>query len=65
MTMERRRRTFEEIVELMYSIPRYDRKGRRVYRRSEWEQLPRWRRWRDIVLGWVPPREWRYPSKDA
>jgi len=57
--MERRRRTFEETLELVYSMPLYDRRGRRLLRRSEWDQLPRWKRWRDILVGrGVPPREW-------
>lgn len=60
-----RRRTFAEIVDIVNAMPLYDRRGRRILRRSEWEQLPRWKRWRDILLGGVPPREWRYPSKDA
>jgi len=38
----------------------YDRRGRRIPTRAEWEQLSRWRRWRDILCGWQPPEEYRY-----
>jgi hypothetical protein len=50
-----------ESVERARSRPLYDRRtGKRILRRSEWERLPRWRRWRDIICGWVPPEEYRY-----
>lgn len=32
----------------------YDQRGRTILTRAEWEQFPRWRRWRDLLLGWEP-----------
>ena len=58
--MERRRITLAEAVEFGRSMPVYDRRGRRLPRRAEWEQLSRWRRWRDILLACDPPREYKY-----
>jgi len=46
-------------------MPLYDRRtGKRILRRHEWEQLPRWRRWRDILCGWAPPKPFRYHWED-
>lgn len=50
-----------DAMEYARSMPIYDRRGRRVLRRSEWEQLSRWRRWRDIFMGWDPPPELKFP----
>lgn len=58
--MTRPRMTLAEVAQIVDAIPMYDRRGRRLLNRSEWEQLSRWRRWRDILLGWVPPRERTY-----
>jgi hypothetical protein len=41
--------------------PRYDRRGRRIPTREEWEQFPRWRRWRDLLLGWQPYKPQPFP----
>ncbi|HEX4804853.1 MAG TPA: hypothetical protein VFU94_03035 [Conexibacter sp.] len=46
------------------AMPLYDRGGRRILRRSEWERLSRRRRWRDILMGWDPPPERRFPWDD-
>jgi len=53
----RRRWTIEEAIEYGHSMPLIDRRtGKRIPRRAEWEQFSRWRRWRDILLGWDPPK---------
>jgi hypothetical protein len=55
MHMARSRLTWEEIERRVQAMPSYDRRtGKRIPTRAEWEQFPRWRRWRDILLGWVP-----------
>jgi len=43
------------------SMPRYDRRGKRLPTRAEWEQFSRWRRWRDLLLGWEPARPHKFP----
>ncbi|HET6448769.1 MAG TPA: hypothetical protein VFG31_06625 [Conexibacter sp.] len=50
----RSRWTMVEATEYMRSIPWYDARGRRIPTRAEWEQFPRWRRCRDLLLGWQP-----------
>jgi hypothetical protein len=57
--MARRRWTFAEAVEYGRSMPLYDKRGRRLLSRAEWEQLGRWRRLRDVLLGWDPPKDRR------
>jgi len=52
--------TLAEVAQIVDAMPMYDDRGRRLLNRSEWEQLSRWRRWRDILLGWDPPRERAY-----
>jgi hypothetical protein len=60
--MTRTRLTWAEIAEIVDSWPFYDaRTGKRIPTRAEWEQFSRWRRWRDIVLGWDPPKERERP----
>jgi hypothetical protein len=63
--MARRRMTIIEAMEYGHSMPRYDRRGRRIPTRAEWEQFSRWRRWRDLLLGWEPfkprPLPWEEP----
>jgi hypothetical protein len=55
------REKIREAIEFSRSIPMYDRRtGKRILERDEWEQLPRWRRWRDIFCGWDPPQEYRF-----
>jgi hypothetical protein len=50
--------TIAEAMEFGRSMPLYDRRtGKRILRRAEWEQLSRWRRWRDLLLGWEPPQD--------
>jgi len=47
------------------AMPLYDRRtGKRIPPRAEWEQLSRWRRWRDILLGWDPPPDWKFPWEE-
>jgi hypothetical protein len=52
--MARRRMTIREAMEFGRSLPRYDHRVRRIPTRAEWEQFSRWRRWRDLLLGWEP-----------
>lgn len=47
------------------SMPLYDRRGKRIPRRAEWEQFSRWRRWRDVLLGWDPPKERPRPLRSG
>ena len=54
--MARRRWTTEEAIEYGSSLPIYTRRGRRLLTRAEWEQLGRWRRFKDRVL-WLAPRK--------
>jgi hypothetical protein len=54
MDMARRRMTIIEAMEFGLLMPRYDRRGRRMPTRAEWGQFSRWRRWRDLLLGWEP-----------
>jgi hypothetical protein len=58
--VERRRLTLEEAIRVGESIPIsvfLDPKTfKPVMSRSEWERLPRRRRWLDRLLGGVPPR---------
>ena len=46
----------------------YDQRGRPIPTRAEWEQFPRWRRWRDLLLGWQPhkakPHPWESLRED-
>ena len=59
--MTRRRWTFAEIEQWVQEMPSYDRRtGKRMPTRAEWEQFSRWRRWRDILLGWRPRRPRTY-----
>jgi hypothetical protein len=63
--MDRQRPTLAEVAEIVRAMPFYDRRtGKRIPSRTEWEQFGRWRRWRDILLGWVPPRERRFPWEE-
>lgn len=63
--MARQRPTLAEIAEIVRSMPVYDRRtGKRIPTRAEWEQFSRWRRWRDILLGWVPPQDWKFPREE-
>jgi hypothetical protein len=47
---------------LAWSMPFYDRQGRRLLFRDEWEHVGRWRRFRYLLLGWDPPKSWRVPE---
>jgi hypothetical protein len=50
--------TFEEAMELGRALPRdiwLDQRGRPLLTREQWEKLGRWRRRRDVLLGWDPP----------
>jgi len=52
--------TREEVVEAARSIPVsvwLNHKGRPLQSREDWEQLPRWRRICDILLGRDPAKE--------
>jgi hypothetical protein len=61
MRMASRRWTFAEIEQWVQAMPSYDRRtGKRIPTRAEWEQLSRWRRWRDILLGWEPRKPRSY-----
>jgi formylglycine-generating enzyme required for sulfatase activity len=47
------------------SMPIYDRRtGKRLPTHAEWEQFGRWRRWRDLLLGWEPPRDPVFPWEE-
>ena len=50
-----------EALERGRSRVRYDQRGRRIPTREEWEHFPRWRRWRDLLLGWEPFRQEPFP----
>ncbi len=63
--MPRRRWTLREAMEYGRAMPLYDRRtGKRIPTRAEWEQFSRWRRWRDILLGWDPPPDWKFPWEE-
>jgi len=50
--------TIAEAIEYGHSLPLIDRRtGKRIPRRAEGEQFSRWRRWRDVLLGWDPPKD--------
>ena len=59
MNMANRRWTIEEAMEYGHTVPIYTRSGKRIPSRTEWEQFGRWRRWRDLLLGWDPPKNFR------
>ncbi|HMJ04500.1 MAG TPA: hypothetical protein VK506_16275 [Conexibacter sp.] len=54
--MAKKRWTFEQAMDYGIAMRRVDRYGRPIPTRAEWEQLGRWRRWRDLLLGWQPPK---------
>ncbi len=52
--------TFDEAMEFGRSLPQsmwLDMNFKPMISRAEWEQLGRWRRWRDVLLGWQPLRD--------
>lgn len=54
--MARRPISWEEARRIAWSMPCYDRRGRPLVFREEWEQLGRWRRLRDVLLGSAPSK---------
>lgn len=52
--------TIIEAMEYGRSLPESifrDYRGRPALSRADWEKLGRWRRLRDVLLGWDPPKE--------
>jgi hypothetical protein len=58
-----RRLTFEEAVRLGESLPPLSRAFEPLMSRSEWEQLPRWRRLLDRLRLRHPPKGYGEPRR--
>jgi hypothetical protein len=55
----KRRITLEEAMQIGASLPVslwLDRRGKPLMSRSDWEQLPRWRRLLDVLTFIQPPK---------
>lgn len=63
--MPKRDDTIPPELEAFLPLPKEifrDHRGRPIVTRDEWERFSRWRKLRDVLLGWDPrePRGWLY-----